>query len=326
MAIRPAIPSVGRWSLRVASARSRSACWRGDHARDRQVDFSTNVLACSQFDFPQLAVRNDRCRLDSTDCATGRSAHPARRSACSFAATVTLSHHFPASPLFLSFSSASFPSSPRRRHVVERPGRLVRVRVCVCVRVHRRRCGPAAGHFASWRTESPLPRQCHCRGTGKGGTASMRIETRRFRIQSVQLQFQHHAQSLGVVPQMHGQQTVRGTADVDTHAQLAERMVAAGGLHHETALDGRMSSRSRCALAPHPVLLGLSSAAVAAVAVALSNEPRDPHINLPPSRVPRWDPIHPNHDPQAPYDSFSRPLKKDKEELAAIAAAKQEQM
>jgi len=69
----------------------------------------------------------------------------------------------------------------------------------------------------------------------------------------------------------------------------------------------------------------LSTAAVA-TAVALSNEPRDPHINLPPSRVPRWDPIHPNYDPEAPYDSFSKPLKKDKEELDAIAAAKQEQL
>jgi hypothetical protein len=40
----------------------------------------------------------------------------------------------------------------------------------------------------------------------------------------------------------------------------------------------------------------------------LGAEPRDPHADLPASRVPRWDPAHPQYDPQAPFNSFPRKL------------------
>jgi len=34
--------------------------------------------------------------------------------------------------------------------------------------------------------------------------------------------------------------------------------------------------------------------------------PREPHLNVPPTELPRWDPWHPQYDPGAPYDSFER--------------------
>jgi hypothetical protein len=41
----------------------------------------------------------------------------------------------------------------------------------------------------------------------------------------------------------------------------------------------------------------------------MGEEPRDPHANLPPSRLPRWDPANPYYDPNAPYDTFPKRLK-----------------
>lgn len=40
----------------------------------------------------------------------------------------------------------------------------------------------------------------------------------------------------------------------------------------------------------------------------IGSEPRDPHINLPPERLPKWDPAHPQYDPNAPFDSFPKPV------------------
>ncbi len=34
--------------------------------------------------------------------------------------------------------------------------------------------------------------------------------------------------------------------------------------------------------------------------------PRDPHLNVTPAELPRWDPWHPLYDPEAPFDSFER--------------------
>jgi len=58
--------------------------------------------------------------------------------------------------------------------------------------------------------------------------------------------------------------------------------------------------------------------AVLVVPLAASTEPRDPHLNLPVARLPRWDPMHPTYDPDAPYDSFRKPLKKTEAEARAL--------
>jgi hypothetical protein len=55
----------------------------------------------------------------------------------------------------------------------------------------------------------------------------------------------------------------------------------------------------------------------------VGEEPRVPHLNLPPPELPRWDPWHPAYDPNAPYLSFERHEAAARQGAAARARADQ---
>ena len=47
----------------------------------------------------------------------------------------------------------------------------------------------------------------------------------------------------------------------------------------------------------------------------IGQEPREPHTNMPVNLLPRWDPAHPQYDPDAPFNSFPKKLKGYPEDL-----------